>query len=144
MGGGGSFNSLGVVNVTRIDIGVGLNLVVALDKMPRSFPTIGVRSISSKSVCGLRTANPPSSSSSSTPTAGLPWSASATYAPLESYRLVGPVRIDAERSEPGLIYLELTLSYAFENASGRYRTEDVHHFMLVEGAEGLVFGGRWQ
>ena len=67
-----------------------------------------------------------------------------TWGARESFRLVDEIVLDAERGEPGVYYVELTLSYAFRDATGRYRTQDVHRMLLRPSEQGLRFGGHWQ
>jgi protein phosphatase len=67
---------------------------------------------------------------------------SRTQASRESYRLVH-VEI-SPRSTPAQIYLRARLSYAFDNGSGRFRTEDELRLILESTASGLRFAGHWQ
>jgi protein phosphatase len=65
-----------------------------------------------------------------------------TQASRESFRLT-QVEI-APRSSPAQTYLRVVLSYAFQNGSGRFRTEDELRLILEPAAGGLHFSGYWQ
>ena len=66
-----------------------------------------------------------------------------TYASWEGFRFesagVEPGRGDAAR-----LYVRATLSYVFENESGRWRTEDEHRLILRKTDDGLRYDGRWK
>ena len=61
----------------------------------------------------------------------------------DSFRLV-VAEIDEERSRAGRVYLRLIVSYAFRDATGRFRTQDEQRLILHEVAGRLRFEGRWQ
>jgi outer membrane biosynthesis protein TonB len=61
----------------------------------------------------------------------------------DSFRLV-VAEIDEERSQAGRVYLRLIVSYAFRDATGRFRTQDEQRLILREVAGRLRFEGRWQ
>jgi serine/threonine protein phosphatase PrpC len=60
----------------------------------------------------------------------------------ESYRM-NEAEVSS-RSSPAQVFLRVVLSYAFENGSGRFRTEDELRLILEPGADGLHFAGYWQ
>jgi protein phosphatase len=60
----------------------------------------------------------------------------------ESYRLL-EVEV-SPRSTRAQTYLRVRLSYAFQNGSGRFRTEDELRLILEPTAAGLRFAGHWQ
>jgi hypothetical protein len=61
----------------------------------------------------------------------------------DSFRLV-VAEIDEERSQAGRVYLRLIVSYAFRDATGRFRTQDEQRLILHKVAGRLRFEGRWQ
>ncbi len=61
----------------------------------------------------------------------------------DGFRLVA-ADIDEERSQAGRVYLRLIVSYAFRDASGRYRTQDEQRLILHDVAGRLRFEGRWR
>jgi hypothetical protein len=52
--------------------------------------------------------------------------------------------IDETRSHGGRVYLRVVVSYAFTDASGRFRTQDEQRLILSEAGGRLRFEGRWQ
>jgi hypothetical protein len=52
--------------------------------------------------------------------------------------------IDEERSQGGRVYLRVIVSYAFRDASGRFRTQDEQRLILSEVGGRMRFEGRWQ
>jgi protein phosphatase len=61
----------------------------------------------------------------------------------DGFRLVA-ADVDEQRSQPGRVYLRLIVSYAFRDASGRFRTQDEQRFILDDVGGRLRFAGRWQ
>ena len=61
----------------------------------------------------------------------------------DDFRLVA-AEIDEERSQAGRVYLRLVVSYAFRDATGRFRTQDEQRLILHDVAGRLRFEGRWQ
>jgi len=61
----------------------------------------------------------------------------------DGYRLVA-AEIDEERSQAGRFYLRMVVSYAFTDASGRFRTQDEQRLILRESQGRLRFEGRWR
>ena len=66
-----------------------------------------------------------------------------TYANWSDYRMV-EIEIDEARSAPDRVYLRAVLSYAFENAEGRWRTQDEHRLILGSTPAGLRYLARWK
>lgn len=65
-----------------------------------------------------------------------------TYARWEGFRFED-ISLDATRSGDDKIYLRAVLSYAFEDETGRWRTEDEHRLILRRSADGLRYQARW-
>lgn len=61
----------------------------------------------------------------------------------EGFRLVA-ADIDEERSVAGRVYLRMVVSYAFRDASGRFRTQDEQRLILRDVGGRLRYEGRWQ
>jgi protein phosphatase len=68
---------------------------------------------------------------------------SRTYGSWEAFRFED-IAVDEARSSEGRIYVRAVLSYVFEDASGRWRTEDEHRLILRESADGLHYEARWK
>ena len=66
------------------------------------------------------------------------------YEARESFRLIDSEIVDVGRRAPLRIYLRVVVSYAFERADGRFRTEDTHRIILKDDPEGLRVAGSWQ
>ena len=66
-----------------------------------------------------------------------------TYASWESFRFEA-ASIEPDRGDDERIYVRATLSYVFEDASGRWRTEDEHRLILQRTDDGLRYDGRWK
>ena len=73
----------------------------------------------------------------------LPSELLGTWATRDAYRLVA-ADVDEERSTHDLVYLRLVVSYAFRDASGRFRTQDEERIILRSADGRLRFEGRWQ
>jgi serine/threonine protein phosphatase PrpC len=67
-----------------------------------------------------------------------------SFATRDAYRLVA-ASIDEERSRNGRWFLRLVVSYAFSDATGRFRTQDEQRWILRDTGTGeLRYEGRWQ
>ncbi len=66
------------------------------------------------------------------------------YADHEKLRLVDAEVVDISTRAPVRIYLRVVLSYVFEDARGRFRTEDTYRFILEDTRSSLVVVGSWQ
>ena len=66
-----------------------------------------------------------------------------TYARWMSFRMV-ELSVDETRGGAERIYLRAVLSYAFEDAKGRWRTQDEHRLILEDSADGLRYVARWK
>ena len=66
------------------------------------------------------------------------------YADHEKLRLVDAEVVDVSTRAPVRIYLRVVLSYVFEDARGRFRTEDTYRFILEDTGSSLVVVGSWQ
>ena len=66
-----------------------------------------------------------------------------TYARWQAFRIEA-IDVDDARGGPGVLFVRATLSYAFEDENGRWRTEDEHRLMLRETADGLRYEARWK
>ncbi|HXZ84628.1 MAG TPA: hypothetical protein VEI82_03975, partial [Myxococcota bacterium] len=73
----------------------------------------------------------------------LPSELAGTWTTRDSYKLLA-ASVDEERSSPDLVYLRLVVSYAFRDATGRFRTQDEERMILRSTGAGLRFEGRWQ
>ena len=73
----------------------------------------------------------------------LPTDLAGTWATRDAWKLVA-ASVDEERSSGDLVYLRLVVSYAFRDASGRFRTQDEERMILRATPTGLRFEGRWQ
>jgi PPM family protein phosphatase len=73
----------------------------------------------------------------------LPTELAGTFATRDSYKLLA-ASIDEERSTPDLVYLRVVVSYAFKDATGRFRTQDEERMILRNSGAALHFEGRWQ
>ena len=60
----------------------------------------------------------------------------------ESHRL-DDLRIDTQRSD-SQVFIEARLSYVFEDARGRWRTDDRHRLVLQRTPEGLRYQAHWK
>ena len=72
----------------------------------------------------------------------LPTELAGAWTTRDAYRLVA-ASIDEERSSPDTIYLRLVVSYAFRDATGRFRTEDEERLILRNDNGTLRYEGRW-
>jgi len=61
----------------------------------------------------------------------------------DGFRLVA-ADVDEERSQAGRVYLRMVVSYAFRDATGRFRTQDEQRLILRSVGGQLRFEGRWQ
>ena len=73
----------------------------------------------------------------------LPTDLAGTWTTRDAYKLVA-ASVDEERSSADLVYLRLVVSYAFRDATGRFRTQDEERMILRTTPTGLRFEGRWQ
>ena len=73
----------------------------------------------------------------------LPTDLAGTWATRDAYKLLA-ASVDEERSTGDLTYLRLVVSYAFRDATGRFRTQDEERMILRSTGSGLRFEGRWQ
>ena len=73
----------------------------------------------------------------------LPTELLGSWSTRDAYRLVA-ADIDEERSSADLVYVRVVVSYAFRDATGRFRTEDEERMILRNSGQGLRFEGRWQ
>jgi hypothetical protein len=72
----------------------------------------------------------------------LPTELAGAWTTRDSYRLVA-ASIDEERSSPETVYVRLVVSYAFKDATGRFRTEDEERLILRNTDGTLRYEGRW-
>jgi len=67
----------------------------------------------------------------------------ATYGRWEAFRL-RKAELEESRTTDERLYLHLVLSYAFQDANGRWRTEDEHRLVLRRTPTGLQYEARWK
>ena len=72
----------------------------------------------------------------------LPTELAGAWTTRDAYRLVA-ASIDEERSSEETVYVRLVVSYAFKDATGRFRTEDEERLILRNDNGTLRYEGRW-
>jgi serine/threonine protein phosphatase PrpC len=73
----------------------------------------------------------------------LPDELAGSFSTRDTYRLVA-ASLDEERSHAGRYFVRLVVSYAFRDATGRFRTQDEQRWILRDVGGTLRYEGRWQ
>jgi hypothetical protein len=74
---------------------------------------------------------------------GAPDELAGSFATRDGFKLVA-ASVDEERSHDGRWFVRLVVSYAFRDATGRFRTQDEQRWILRDAGGALRYEGRWQ